>query len=124
LAPDAVSVGVEGHTLAGDGFVEIGEAVEVPVDDRLVEVDPQRLSGLELRGIGRQVDETDPLRNGETRRAVPAGVVEHEQDDAVSPGAGLSWAKSASTSSKSRLDTPVDRYQKLSPVLGETKAVT
>jgi hypothetical protein len=54
---------------------------------------------------------------------VPAGVVEHEQDDAVRP-APASRAKSASTSSKSCLETPVERYQKLSPVLGETKAVT
>ncbi len=52
LAPDAVSVRVEGDALAGDDGVEIGEAVEVAVDDRLVEVDPQRLGGLELRGIG------------------------------------------------------------------------
>ena len=38
--------------------------------------------------------------------------------------APASRAKSASTSSKSRLETPVDRYQKLSPVAGETKTVT
>ncbi len=89
LAPDAVSVGVEGHTLAGDGFVELGEGVEVPVDDWLVEVDPQRLGWLEFWGVGRQVDETDALGHGQTGWAVPAGVVEDEQDDAVPPGTRL-----------------------------------
>jgi hypothetical protein len=35
-----------------------------------------------------------------------------------------SRAKSARVASKSSLSTPVARYQKLSPVAGETKAVT
>jgi hypothetical protein len=38
--------------------------------------------------------------------------------------APASRAKSARMSAKSRLETPVERYQKLSPVAGETKAVT
>jgi len=38
--------------------------------------------------------------------------------------APASRAKSARVSSKSALSTPVARYQKLSPVAGETKAVT
>jgi hypothetical protein len=38
--------------------------------------------------------------------------------------APASRAKSARVSSKSSLSTPVARYQKLSPVAGETKAVT
>ena len=89
MAPDAVSVGVEGHTLAGDGFVQIGEAAEVPVDDRLVEMDPERLDRLELGGVGRQVDEAEALGHGQIGWAVPAGVIEDEQDDTVPAGARL-----------------------------------
>ena len=51
LAPDPIAIGGEADALASDGFVEIGEGVEVPVDDRLVEVDPQRLDRLELGGV-------------------------------------------------------------------------
>src|SRR4028119_2110834 len=35
------------------------------------------------RGGGRRGDGTDALRNDEPGRAVPAGVVEHEEEDAV-----------------------------------------
>jgi len=38
--------------------------------------------------------------------------------------APASRAKSARVSSKRSLSTPVERYQKLSPVAGETKAET
>jgi hypothetical protein len=38
--------------------------------------------------------------------------------------APASRAKRARVSSKSSLSTPVERYQKLSPVAGETKAMT
>jgi hypothetical protein len=89
LAPDAVSVGTEGHTLASDDGVELGKGVEVGVGDRLVEVDPQRLGRLEFGGIGRQVDEADAFGNGKSGQAVPAGVIEHEEDDAVPARAGL-----------------------------------
>ncbi len=89
MAFDAGAVGIEGDALRGDDSVEVGEAVKVPVDDRLVEVDPERLDRLELGGVGRQVNEADPRGYGETRRAVPAGVVEHEEDDAVRSGACL-----------------------------------
>src|SRR4028118_877616 len=45
-APDPIAIGGEADARASDGFVELSEGVEVPVDDRLVEVDPQRLGGL------------------------------------------------------------------------------
>ena len=89
LTPDPVSVGVEGNTLTSDDGVELGEAVEVPIDDRLVDMDPQRLSWLEFGSVGRQVNEPDALGHDESGRAVPAGIVEHEQDDAVPSGARL-----------------------------------
>jgi hypothetical protein len=66
LAPDAVAVGGEADALTGDGGIELGEAIEVPVGDRLVEVDPQRLGWLEFGSIGRQVDEADAFGDGDT----------------------------------------------------------
>ena len=124
LAADRLGIVVERDTLLSNGGVEVFEGLEVFVGDGLVDVGPEGFGGLELRGIGRQVDEADALRHGEAGSGVPAGAVEHEEDDAVAPRAGLSWAKSASVSSKSALSTPVPRYQKLSPVAGETKTVT
>ena len=89
LAPDPVAVGGEADALAGDGGIEIGEGVEVAVGDRLVDMDPERLGGLELGGVGRQIDEAEAFRDDEPGRVVPAGVVEHEHDDAVAPRASL-----------------------------------
>ena len=89
LAPDAVAVGGEADALVSDGGIEIGEAVEVAVGDRLVDMDPERLGGLELGGIGGQVDKAEALGDNKPGRAVPAGVVEHEHDDAVAPRASL-----------------------------------
>ena len=51
LTSDAMTVGVEGDALASDDGVELGEAIEVAVDDRLVEVDPQRLDRVELGSV-------------------------------------------------------------------------
>src|SRR5918993_6117113 len=93
LAPDPVAVGGEADALTGDGGVEIGEAVEGPVGDRLVEVDPQGLGGLELGGAGGQIDEAEALGDDKPGRAVPAGVVEPEHEDAVTARAGLAGEK-------------------------------
>ena len=73
LSFDPSLVGVEGDALPGDGGVEIGEGIEVPVGDRLVDMDPQRLGRLELGGVGRQVDEADALGDREPRRGSFAG---------------------------------------------------
>ncbi len=89
LAPDAVAIGVEGDALAGDGGVEIGEGLEAPGDDRLVDMDPEGLGGLQLGRVRGQVDEPETLGRGEPGRAVPAGVVERQEDDAVRSRARL-----------------------------------
>lgn len=68
------------------------------------------------------MNETDALGDGE-RRGVPADAVEDEADDPVGTGAGLA-GEEREVSSKSALSTPVARCQMLSPVAGETKAVT
>src|SRR6266566_8351598 len=46
------------------------------------------LGGLEFRAVGGLVDQPDAIGNREVFRAVPAGVIESEENDAVAPGAG------------------------------------
>src|SRR3954453_3247644 len=59
------------------------------VHDRLVEHGPEALGRLQLGCVGRQVDEPDPVRDGQVRLGVPTGIVEHEHDGALAPGPGL-----------------------------------
>ena len=118
MAFDAVSIGVEGDALAGDGGIELGESVDVPVGDGLVEVGPQRLGRLELGGAepapdlirGWWVDEAEAVGHREAGDAVPAGVVEHEHDDAVAPGAGLAGEEGQHVLEVARGTMPVERW--------------
>ena len=88
LAADELAIVAEGDAALGDGGVEVGEGVEVLVDDRLVHVDPEGFGRLQLGRIGRQEDEADALRDGE-RFGMPAGAVEDEDDDPVAAGPRL-----------------------------------
>jgi hypothetical protein len=47
------------------------------------------LGGLELGTIGGLIDEPDAVWDRQIFRAVPAGIVELEHNDAVAPGAGF-----------------------------------
>ena len=89
LTSDEVAVFFEGDAPLRHDGIEVFDGFEVLVDDRFVDVDPKRLGRLQLRGVGRQVDEADALGHRETGAGVPAGAVEDEQDDPVAPGAGL-----------------------------------
>jgi hypothetical protein len=57
------------------------------------------------------MDEADALRHGEARRGVPAGAVEHQQDDAVAPGARLAGERErpAAHAPIRDVDTPAGR---------------
>ena len=88
LAADEFAIVAEGDAALGDGGVEVGEGVEVLVDDRLVHVDPEGFGRLQLGRVGRQEDEADALGNGE-RFGMPAGAVEDEDDDPVAAGPRL-----------------------------------
>ena len=64
-------------------------AGKLGVDDGLVGQRPQPFGGLELGGVGRQEEEDDTLGRFDLLGDVPAGVVEHQDDDLVGAGAGL-----------------------------------
>jgi hypothetical protein len=91
------------------------------VDDRLVDGLPEVLCGLKLRGVSWEKEQADSFGNCEVARGVSAGVVEHENEHAVS--AGL-LAEGRQQGSKNGLETPLETYQKHSPVAGDTNAVT
>jgi len=76
-------IAIESATALGDGLLEIGEGLEVTVDQRLIQDGPQVFGGLKLGRVPGQVDEPDPIRNSQVRFGVPAGVVENEHDDAI-----------------------------------------
>jgi hypothetical protein len=70
--------GLEPAAAPGDDGLEVGEGCEVPVDDGLVDQGPETFGRLQLRAVGRQEHQADPLGDGEALWAVPAGVVEHQ----------------------------------------------
>src|SRR5215207_8272680 len=80
---------MEAAAALGDDGLEVGKGGEVPVGDRLVDQGPEMLGRLRFRAVGRQEDEADPLGDGQALGPVPAGVVEHEDDVALAPGAGF-----------------------------------
>src|SRR3712207_8726466 len=81
--------GVETAAAFGDGGMERVQRGEMRVDHRLVDQRPEMLGRLQFRRIRRQEDEADPVGDGDTLEAVPAGVVEHQDDVALSTRAGL-----------------------------------
>lgn len=89
VSGDEVSVSCQEAAALGEDGVELVERLEMPVGYRLVEEGPEVFGRLQFRRVGRQVDEPDAVGDGEARLGVPAGVVEHQNDDAVASGAGL-----------------------------------
>jgi hypothetical protein len=81
--------GIELATARGDGGAEVVERGEMPIDDRLIQQRPEMLGGLEFGRVGRQEDQADPVRNREAFGAMPASVVEHEDDAALAARTGL-----------------------------------
>ncbi|MGA7324236.1 MAG: hypothetical protein WBX25_07095, partial [Rhodomicrobium sp.] len=55
---------------------------------------------------------------------MPAGVIENKDTMVRHIPAPASRANASSSASKNRFDTPLEMYQKVSPVAGETKAVS
>ena len=100
--------------------MEIGDPF---VDDRLVDERPERFGGLKLWRVSWQEDQADAFGDRQIRFAVPAGIVEDKNDDAIASGAGF-LRNMPSSASKNGFDTPLETCQKHSSAAGETKAVT
>ena len=66
---DEVSILVEGDAAFGDGGVELGEGLEVLVDDRLVDEGPEGFGGLQFGSVRRQVTLSIPTHEGGPRHA-------------------------------------------------------
>src|SRR5919107_5232099 len=81
--------GIELATARGEGGAEVVQRGDMPIGDRLIHQRPEMLGRLEFGRVGRQEDEADPLGDGQVLGAMPAGVVEHEDDAALAAGAGL-----------------------------------
>jgi len=87
-ACDGILVSMQIAASRCDDGIEIVDCVEVFVDDRLVDERPEVFGGLQFGAVGGLVDRRDAVRKAEIFRAVPAGIVELQHDDAVAPGAG------------------------------------
>ena len=124
VCPGLELIAIENAAALGHDLLELSKRPEGAVGERLIQNRPEGLSRLEFgRGPG-QIDEPDPIRHDPVRRGVPAGVVEPEHDDALPSRAPASRANKARSAAKNGLDTPFEMYQKVSPEIGCTKAVT
>src|SRR6516164_444100 len=79
----------EDHALAGDFLFEVLDGGDVLVDDRLVDERPQGFGRLQLRSVGRQINEPNAIGDFQIGCAMPSGIVEHEQNDASNAGLGF-----------------------------------
>src|SRR3954451_7299056 len=82
-------IAIENTTALGDDLLEIGQGLEVPVGEWLIQDRPQVFCGLKLRRIPGQVDGPDAIRHSQVGCSVPASVVEPEYDDALPSCPGL-----------------------------------
>ena len=81
--------GIELATALGDDGAEFVEGGEMPIDDGLIHQRPEMLGRLEFGRVGRQVDEADPVGDGQVLGSMPTRIVEHEDDAALAARAGL-----------------------------------
>lgn len=79
VADGLVLIGKSNAAVA-HGFVELIEAVEVVVDQRLVEEFPQMFGRLQLGTVRRLEDEPDAVGDAEVVRPMPTGIVELQHD--------------------------------------------
>ena len=123
VCPEAELIAFEDPATLCDRAFQIGEGLKVAVGERLIQNGPEVLGGLKLGRVRGQVGEPEALRHDQVRRGVPAGAVEPGTMRRSRP-APASRANKARSPAKNGLDTPFDTYQKVSPEVGCTKAVT
>src|ERR1043166_2380086 len=86
---DGLLILVQHATALSDDVIEGFDRIEVSVHQRLVDERPKVLGGLQLRAVGGLVNQANAVRDGKILWAVPACVVECENDDALAAGASL-----------------------------------
>ena len=79
----------KGDAPLGDFCFEFLNGCDVLVDDRLVDERPQGFGRLQLRNVGRQINEPNAIGDFQIGCAMPSGIVEHEQNDASNAGLGF-----------------------------------
>jgi hypothetical protein len=88
-AGDRILILMKDATALRDDSIQVIDCVEVCVHEWFVDERPQVLGGLQLRAVGRLVDQANTLWNGKILRPVPTRVVERDDDDALPPSTGL-----------------------------------
>ena len=83
VCPGFELIALESDAALGDGVLEIGKGLEAAVSERLIEDGPEVLSRLQFGRVPGQVDELDPIWDGQVRFGVPAGVIESEHDEVL-----------------------------------------
>src|SRR3954466_14171308 len=108
VCPGFELIASEDAAALGHDLLEFSKGPEVAVGERLIQNRPEALGGLKLGRIPGQVDEPDPLRHGQVRLGVPAGVVEPKHDEPIPSRPSLA-RKQGQERGKERLGHPV-RY--------------
>lgn len=79
----------EGAASLAYGFIEVIDGFKVGIGEGFVDERPEVFGGLEFRTVWGLKDQPHAIWHGKVFRAVPSGVVELENDDAVAARAGL-----------------------------------
>ena len=72
-----------------NGAIEVVDGFEMLVDERLIDKGPEAFSRLEFWAAWRLIDEPDAVWNWKIFRAMPAGIVKLQDDDALAAGTSL-----------------------------------
>ena len=87
---------------------------------------PKSFGGLQLGTIRRQINEANTIGDFEIGWPMPSRIVEHEQDDAAQARASRPRLRKGFEQSLEGIPSTRrwETYQKVSPVAGDTNAVT
>jgi hypothetical protein len=88
-AGDGLLILVKDAAALRDDSIQIIDRIEISVHQRLIDERPQMLGRLQLRAVGGLIDQANAVGDGKILWAVPARVVEHDDNDALAAGAGL-----------------------------------
>src|SRR5215210_6072724 len=123
VCPEAELIAFEDPATVCDCAFQIGQGLEVLVRERLIQNGPEVLGGLKLGRVwGR---ETSRIPSGTARLgSVCQPALSSSSTIMRSRPAPASRANNASSAAKNGLEMPFDTYQKVSPEVGWTKAVT